>query len=1148
MGGRIRSMLFFAPSLPRLPILALVLCCVCLETVSVTAQDKAPSKPDPKSLKFTKWTKDFEMPDPVAISFDDKGRAYVTQTQRRKANDLDIRANRDWIPNDLSFQSPDDKRAFYREKFTPENSDANKDRVKDFNKDGTHDIKDLQFLTERIYLVEDTNGDGVADKKSVYAENFQDEIAGIAAGVLFHEGNVYTTIVPDVWKLQDTDNDGVADTRESIAYGFGVHLAYAGHDMHGLKVGPDGRIYWTVGDKGVNVTSKEGRNFKYPNQGALVRCDPDGSNFEVYARGLRNVQEIAFDQYGNIFGVDNDSDRPGEKERFVYIVRHMDAGWRSNWQYRSSDQFNPWMDENLSVPYQENQPGYITPAISLYNNGPAGMAFNPGTALGPQWKDYFFHTNAPNGQQWAFQVKEKGASYEMINDMQIGNGVPIVGINFGPDGALYGVDWGGGYPLNEKGAVWKWDVDKKDSIREATRQWLEKDFAEVSEDTVPSKISDEDLAGFLQWPDQRVRTKAQFELVRRDAREVLNAAASNLKILTALPLSDAEKAERIRLGRIHAIWGIGQMNRKVDVPEFDTLIALLEDSDTEIRTQAAKMIGDQFGAQLAMHDAPFPNEQGFVSERTLLTQSLIPLLKDKSDRVKFHAAIAIGNLSVEEGAPAILEMVNALDNVTYPYLRHAAVVGLTGCASTEFLVGIYDADFELAHSVAVVALRRRSEPGVAKFLNALTAGVSEDAARAIHDDWMIPEAMPALAEALETTLLINSEPFIRRAINANFRLGQSGHAARVAKFATRTDVPEVLRLDALDALAQWSAPGELDRVVGRYRPLDKRDPSIAADAVSTRLGELLIDESSAIRTEAMSLARELKVQIDPDALVAVTEHKNALPPLKIAAMRGLAAQESDQLAGVLAAAWNAPQPEIRVEALKLLAKSNEDAALEKVSVVLESKVATYSEKQVAIDLLADELASEKGDAILKTLVAKFDAVPGEIQLNLAEASAGRNLGGPAPDFPHTLAGGDVKQGKDIFMNHIAAQCIRCHKVQDGKGSDIGPNLKWIGRKKDRAYILESLVDPQKVIAQGYGSISLTLNNGDSVAGQFRSEKNGVIEIRDPEGKVTKVKTDDVKERTPVISTMPPMGLILQKREVRDLIEYLASLQAPEKKK
>ncbi|MGB0643530.1 MAG: PVC-type heme-binding CxxCH protein, partial [Akkermansiaceae bacterium] len=512
-------------------------------------------KPNLKSLEFTKWTPDFLVPDPVALSFDNQGRAYVTQTQRRKANDLDIRQNRDWIPNDLSFKTPDEKRAFYHKAFTSENSNANRRRVKDFNQDGKHNLADLKFLSERIHLIEDTNGDGLADQTSIYAEGFTDEIGGIAAGVLHHDGDVYTTIVPDVWKLRDTNNDGKADQRQSIAYGFGVHLAYAGHDMHGLTVGPDGRIYWTIGDKGVGASSKEGLHFQYPNQGAVLRCDPDGSNFEVYARGLRNVQEIAFDQYGNMFGIDNDSDRPGEKERFVYIVQHMDAGWRSNWQYRNGS-FNPWMDENLSIPWHKGQPAYITPPISLYNNGPAGLAFNPGTALGEEWQNYFFHTSAPNGQQWAFQVEQDGASFKMVNDMQIGNGVPIVGINFGPDGALYGVDWGGGYPLNKKGAIWKWDVKEKHPLRALTAKLLQSDF---------SKTTNTELIATLNHPDQRVRLKAQFELVKRGARkELWTAAKSGPQLL-----------------RIHAIWGLCQFDRITKSPKRD-ILKLLGDPDPEI--------------------------------------------------------------------------------------------------------------------------------------------------------------------------------------------------------------------------------------------------------------------------------------------------------------------------------------------------------------------------------------------------------------------------------------------------------------------------------------------------------------------------------------------------------------------------------------
>ncbi|YCM46215.1 PVC-type heme-binding CxxCH protein [Verrucomicrobiaceae bacterium 227] len=1071
--------------------------------------------PDPKSLEFTKWTPNFQVPDPVAISFDEQGRAYVTQTQRRKANDLDIRNNRDWIPNDLSFQSPDDKRAFYRQNFTPENSDTNKKRVDDFNKDGRHDLKDLKALTERILLIEDTDGDGFADKSSTYAEGFTDEIAGIAAGVLHHDGDVYTTIVPDVWKLRDTNNDGKADTRESIVYGFGAHLAYAGHDMHGLTVGPDGRIYWTIGDKGVSVKSKEGHHFKYPNQGALLRCDPDGRNFEVYARGLRNVQEIAFDQYGNIFGVDNDSDRPGEKERFVYIVQHMDAGWRSNWQYRNGV-FNPWMDENLSVPYQENQPAYITPPISLYENGPAGMAFNPGTALSEEWTNYFFHTSAPNGQQWAFQVEENGASYKMVNDMQIGNGVPIVGINFGPDGALYGVDWGGGYPLNEKGAVWKWDVATKNPRRESTAAELKADF---------SKYETWKLTKLLEHPDQRVRLKTQFELVNRIAGLELHEAA----------------LKSTRLGRIHAIWGLAQLQRTSVLTPDSIFFRLLEDKDPEIRTQAAKAIGDLGVSPLALHQTPAPDNAFSIFE-----QALIPLLNDPSDRVKFQAAIAIGNLGEADGANSLLKMARTIKDESHTYLRHAAIVGLTGCASPEFLKNLANDESELIQKIAIVALRRRADPSVAAFLNSKFEQVAAEAARSIHDDWTIPEAMPALAATLDDTQWIKNEPLIRRAINANFHLGTPQHAQRISAFAARSEVPELLRLEAIDALAKWSKPDQLDRVVGRFRPLEPRNSDIAKEATVKQIAALLTDPNAKIQSQAMSLARSLKVEISGDDLFAIATYPTTLGTLRIEALRSLADQKHPKLNSALSAAMTAEDVEVSIEALKLTATIDPKSARATCKDILEAVNARIPEKHAALSLLAGALASPEGDELLKSLVSSFDQIPAGIQLDLAEAAELRKLEAPAPDFTHTLEGGDANKGKDLFMNHLAAQCIRCHKVADGKGSNIGPNLKSVGLNRDRPYLLESLIDPQKAIAEGYGTLSLTLNDGKSMAGQFRSEKNGIIEIRDLEGKTLKIKSSDIKERSEVISTMPPMGLILQKREIRDVIEYLSTLRAGKK--
>lgn len=82
-----------------------------------------------------------------------------------------------------------------------------------------------------------------------------------------------------------------------------------------------------------------------------------------------------------------------------------------------------------------------------------------------------------------------------------------------------------------------------------------------------------------------------------------------------------------------------------------------------------------------------------------------------------------------------------------------------------------------------------------------------------------------------------------------------------------------------------------------------------------------------------------------------------------------------------------------------------------------------------------------------------------------------------------------------------------------------------------------------MIAPGYGTISLTLKNGDTVAGQFRKETKTEIEIRDAENNAIIVAVDQVKERTPVVSTMPPMFALLKKGEIRDVVAYLAGLTA-----
>ena len=1100
--------------------------------VNMAAATSAEKTADPHQLKFTRWTPDFPVPDPVAISFDPQGRAYVTQTQRRKANDLDIRENVDWIPDDLRFQSTEDKEAFYREQFTPANSALNAKRVADLNGDGSHDIADLTVLSERIHLIEDSDGDGFADTIKTYAEQLDHLLGGVAGGVLYRDGAVYTCPVPELVRFRDTDGDDQADEKEIIASGFGVHLSYAGHDMHGLFNGPDGRIYWSIGDKGIRVKTADGYDYRYPHQGGLMRCEPDGSNFEVYAYGQRNIQEVTFDHYGNFFGVDNDADYEGERERFVQIEQYADAGWRFHWQYLKSD-YNPWTAEPMHLPYAEGQARWFTPPLSNYENGPAGFKQNPGTALGGDYADYFFLTSAPRGEQWAFRVERQGDHFAMVHDHKIGEGIPLVGLQFAPDGGLYGVDWGGGYPMNQLGAVWRIDVDAKlaHPLRARTRELLASDWG---------KKENHELTELLGYADQRVRLEAQFEMARRFAAEPFLAVAADV----AAP----------QFARIHAIWGLGQLLRG-EAADEKTLLPLLKDPDPEIRSQTSKTISDRFGRTLGLDVVP-----GSGGGSQSLTSFIVPLLQDPVLTVRMQALLALARLrdpAATESILAALAVPSA--TVAQTYLRHAGTMALTGCASTASLTALTSHKSDFVRTCAALALGRRGDPAIAAFLNDPDPVIAGDVAHFIHDDFMIPDALPSLAAALKAHPA--HPPLVRRAISAHFQLGAAENAAAVVAYVAEGSAPADLLEAGLEALEHWTTPETLDLVTGSHRPLAPRDPGVLSAALLPHLDDLLTAPLPVVRSTAMTLARQAKLPIRNETLTAVLSQSDADPHLRAEALRTLAAQEAPDSLAAIKDGLNDKTSEVRLAALDLLVTRDASAALTEILNRLESK------KEIALSQHAIRLLPQVGGtSVISELLTKWEAanLPTELQLDVYEAAKNPSLSGenelairigvleatwlaasatdPLAPFQMTLEGGDVAKGRTLFLNHPAGQCVACHKVAKGSGSEVGPNLMDVGKRQKLPHLLESLIAPQASVVKGYGIVSVVLKDGSTVSGQFLTEDKKGLTIRNPEGAEQIIAPDTIQERGPTISTMPPMGFLLSKSEIRDLVAYLASLK------
>jgi quinoprotein glucose dehydrogenase len=108
---------------------------------------------------------------------------------------------------------------------------------------------------------------------------------------------------------------------------------------------------------------------------------------------------------------------------------------------------------------------------------------------------------------------------------------------------------------------------------------------------------------------------------------------------------------------------------------------------------------------------------------------------------------------------------------------------------------------------------------------------------------------------------------------------------------------------------------------------------------------------------------------------------------------------------------------------------------------------------------------------------------------------------------------------------------------------VGPQLSGIGALKDRKYLLESLVSPVAQIAPGYGMVSVTLKDGKSYAGVVVKEDAETVELKLADNSVKKIDVAEVTVKTPPISVMPPMSAMLTKRQIRDLVAYLAGLKS-----
>jgi putative heme-binding domain-containing protein len=1065
-------------------------------------------------LSLTLWGIDSLVISPIAIDIDDQGSVYYTTTDRQKHSEFDIRGHRDWEIPSISLQTVEDRRAFLHKELSPENSKRNK-WLDDLNGDSSHDWKDLTIEKEHVYRLDDVSGDGVADQAQLVVDDFHDEVTDVAGGVLIDGDDMYLAVAPDLWRIRDKNHDGIADEKTSISHGYGIHIGFSGHGMSGVEMGPDGRIYWQIGDIGFN----DGKQWQYPNCGVLARSNPDGSDFEIFASGIRNTHEFAFDEYGNIISEDNDGDHPGEKERLVYLVNGSDQGWRSNWQYGKyndpdNNSYKVWMDEKMYLPRFEGQAAYITPCISNFVSGPAGFVYNPGTALGPAYKNTFFVAefvgNPSNSGIHAFKLNPKGASFELGEHKKVLSGVLATGIDFGPDGALYVADWIDGWATHNYGRIWKLD-DKKDAAtpeRKAIKALLAEDF---------SKRKEAELGGLLSNPDMRVRMKAQFELVKRKEK--------------GAPLFEqALKQRDNQLARVHAIWGLSQLARQ-DKQYAKVLLPLLKDSDPEIRSQAAKWLGDirykEAGA------------------------ALVPMLKDTASRARFFAAEALGRIQYAPAVQPLISFLEVNDDID-AYQRHAGALALSRIGQAEPLIALANSPSRALRIAAVVALRRMSHAGLAAFVHDKDEFVVTETARAINDDLSVKAALPALANLLSTTTFKN-EALIRRVINANLRVGTDNELHNLVAYAQKTDAPAAMRAEAIAALSVWAKPSVLDRVDGRLRGEVKRNAAPVVSLSVAPLTALLKDKELPVRISAAKAIAKLQIkQAGAQLLAVVKTDRDA--DMRVAALEALADLQDAGIEQGITTALADKEKTVRVAGLDLLGKMRiaESVKVNLLVGVIANK--TMEEKQAAL-LTLGKLSPQYSEKPLGDLLNKMTAgqLSPDIYLELGEAidsSHSKELATryktlnskQSPDellasYNSSLLGGDPRRGRHIFFDNDNAQCMRCHSYDD-RGGNAGPRLNGIAGRISREQILQALISPSARLSPGFGMVILELKDGTKLSGVLLGETKAGLKIK--EGKVERsIAADQIVNKEYAPSSMPDMKQLLSRKEIRDVVSFLA---------
>ncbi|HTK74238.1 MAG TPA: PVC-type heme-binding CxxCH protein, partial [Gemmataceae bacterium] len=289
---------------------------------------------------------------------------------------------------------------------------------------------------DRILILEDSKGSGKADKVTVFYQA-PDLLAPLGIAVAKDPVGpgykVYVCHSPDILLFEDKDGDGKADgPPKKLLSGFKGYDH--DHGVHGILIGPDGKLYFSVGDQGVDgLKDKNGKVWNSNNTdcraGTVWRCDMDGTNLELLAHNFRNPYEPCVDSFGTIFMSDNDDDG-NQQTRICYVM----PGGNYGYHPRGPGQTH----------WHEEQPGVVPKILRTYFGSPTGMCVYEGTLLPKKYWGQVLHTDAGPRHVRCYHMKPQGAGYDVERQDIVestDNWFRPSDICVAPDGSVFVADW-----------------------------------------------------------------------------------------------------------------------------------------------------------------------------------------------------------------------------------------------------------------------------------------------------------------------------------------------------------------------------------------------------------------------------------------------------------------------------------------------------------------------------------------------------------------------------------------------------------------------------------------------------------------------------------------------------------------------------------